>query len=48
MHTFISFHVIDVLFFDLFCFLTARGLIDDGKDTFHIVPDTGSEVSCVK
>lgn len=25
-----------------------RGLIDDGQDTFHIVPVTENEVGCAK
>ena len=25
-----------------------RGLIDDGQDTFHIVPETENEVGCAK
>ena len=31
-----------------FFFLTHRGILDDGKDTFYITPDTGKEVSLIK
>lgn len=28
-----------------YCFVLNRGIIDDGKDTFYITPETGHEVS---
>lgn len=28
-------------------FLLTRGLVDDGKDTFYITPESGGEVSFI-